>query len=673
MTSNNNTIDLPTDYQSFIHASRYSRWLPEYNRRETWTETVDRYIGNVVAPALHSSDLTFEEIYETQNKLRSAILGQLIMPSMRCLQTAGPALERDNTAGYNCSYTPVDHTRVLDEVLYILMCGTGVGFSVEKKYTECLPTVPDFLLEKDIEIAVEDSKEGWADAYRQLIEELYMGSICSWDVSRVRPYGARLMTFGGRASGPGPLVALFEHTVEIFQGAAGRKLTPLEVHSLMCKVGDVVVSGGVRRSAMISLSDLNDTEMRDAKSGKWWEDNGHFRLANNSVCYDSKPTAIDFMGEWSALAASGSGERGIFNRKAVQWKYESENKRDHMWEFGCNPCAEINLRGQRIKKVWDATNDQWETYSEPGTGGQFCNLTTVVVRADDDIGTLAEKIRLATILGTIQATKTHFPYLRDCWRSNTEEEALLGVSMTGIMDNKLLSGRSKQSLPDALKRLRMLAEATNKIWAGHLNINQAAAVTCVKPEGTSSQLTNSASGIHARHSDYYIRTVRADVKDPITQFMMDQGIPHEPDVMSPDTTTVFSFPIKSPNGSVTRDDMSAIEQLELWLTYQRHFTDHKPSVTITVADHEWPSVGGWVYDHFDEMSGVSFLPKDEHTYQQAPYQDVDKATYDAALAKMPKYIDWDLLADYEQGDTTKGSQTLACTGDVCEIVDVAAA
>jgi len=668
------SIDLPTDYQSFIHASRYSRWLKKHNRRETWTETVDRYIAHVVAPALHLSDLTFNEISETQNKLRSAILGQLILPSMRCLQTAGPALDRDNTAGYNCSYTPVDHHRVLDEVLYILMCGTGVGFSVEKKYTECLPLVPDFLLEKDIEIAVLDSKEGWADAYRQLIEELYQGSICSWDVSKVRPYGARLETFGGRASGPDPLVALFKHTVEVFKGAAGRKLKPVEVHSIMCKIGDVVVSGGVRRSAMISLSDLDDQEMRDAKSGEWWIVNPHFRLANNSVCYESKPTPLEFMEEWTALAASGSGERGIFNRKAAQWKCEREGKRDHMWEFGTNPCSEIVLRGQKIKEAWDASTDRWVTYPERGTGGQFCNLTTVVVRADDDIGTLAEKIRLATILGTIQATKTHFPYLRDCWRSNTEEEALLGVSMTGIMDNKLLSGRSKnESLPDVLQRLRNLAEATNKIWAGHLNINQAAAVTCLKPEGTSSQLTNSASGIHARHSEYYIRTVRADVKDPITQFMMDQGIPHEPDVMSPDTTTVFSFPIESPEGSVTRNDMSAIEQLELWLTYQRHFTDHKPSITVTVADHEWPSVGGWVYDHFDEMSGVSFLPKFDHTYQQAPYQDVDKATYEAALAKMPERIDWDLLADYEQGDTTKGSQTLACTGEVCEVVDVEAA
>lgn len=673
MTTSKNTIDLPTDYQSFIHASRYARWLPELNRRETWTETVDRYVGNVIAPALHSTDLSFDEIYEMQNKLRSAILEQKVMPSMRCLQTAGPALDRDNTAGYNCSYTPVDHTRVFDEVLYILMCGTGVGFSVEKKYVNALPVIPDFLLEKDVEIAVEDSKEGWADAYRQLIEELYQGSICSWDVSKVRPYGARLETFGGRASGPGPLVALFEHTVDIFRGAAGRKLKPVEVHSVMCKIGDVVVSGGVRRSAMISLSDLDDTEMRDAKSGEWWINNPHYKLSNNSVAYEGKPTALEFMGEWAALAASGSGERGIFNRKAAQWKCERENKRDHMWEFGTNPCSEIVLRGQRIKRVWDATIDQWETYGEVGTGGQFCNLTTVVVRSDDNVGTLAEKIRLATILGTIQATKTHFPYLRDCWRNNTEEEALLGVSMTGIRDNKILSGRTKENLPQVLTQLRMLAETTNKVWAARLKINQSAAVTCIKPEGTSSQLTNTSDGIHARHSEYYIRTVRADNKDPITKFMIDQGIPCEPDITAPDTTTVFSFPVQAPKGSVTKKDVNAIEQLELWLMYQRYYCSHKPSITVDVADEEWPGVGGWVYDHFDEMSGAAFLPKYEHTYKQAPYQDVDKKTYEAALAKMPKHIDWDLLADYESGDTTKGSQTLACTGGVCEIVDVEAA
>ena len=669
-----NNVALPTDYQSFIHASRYARWLPELGRRETWNETVDRYIGNVVAPALHKANVPYESLVHVQNELREAILLHDVLPSMRCLMTAGAALDRDNTAGYNCSYTPVDHRRVFDEVLYILMCGTGVGYSVEKKYTSCLPTVPDFLLEKDLTIGVEDSKEGWADAFRQLIEELYAGSVPNWDVSKVRPAGARLETFGGRASGADPLVSLFEHTVEVFTSAAGRQLKPVEVHSIMCKIGEVVVVGGVRRSAMISLSDLDDQAMRDAKSGEWWNDNPHYALANNSVAYESKPSAVDFMGEWMSLAASGSGERGIFNREAARAKCEREGVRDPDWEFGTNPCSEIVLRGAQTKRVYDLTNEEWDTEIIPGTGGQFCNLSTVVVRAQDTAKDLRRKIRLATILGTIQATLTNFPYLRSCWTKNTTEEALLGVSMTGIMDNLLTSGRhSMAMLSNTLQDLRKEAVETNKEWAYKLGINPAAAVTCVKPEGTSSQLTDSASGIHARHSEYYIRTVRADVKDPITSFMIDQGIPHEPCVMKPDSTMVFSFPQSAPEGAITRHDMTAIEQLELWLIYQRDFCNHKPSITVSVADHEWPEVGAWVYNHFDEMSGVSFLPKFEHTYQQAPYQDCTQEEYEALRLKMPAYIDWDSLRDFEAAeDSTRGTQTLSCTGDYCEIVDLEA-
>ncbi len=669
-----NNVALPTDYQSFIHASRYARWLPELGRRETWNETVDRYIGNVVAPALHKANVPYETLVPLQNQLREAILLHDVLPSMRCLMTAGAALDRDNTAGYNCSYTPVDHRRVFDEVLYILMCGTGVGYSVEKKYTSCLPIVPDFLLEKDLTIGVEDSKEGWADAFRQLIEELYAGSIPSWDVSKVRPAGARLETFGGRASGAEPLVSLFEHTIEVFKSAAGRQLKPVEVHSIMCKIGEVVVVGGVRRSAMISLSDLNDEEMRDAKSGEWWNDNPHYALANNSVAYESKPTAVDFMGEWMSLAASGSGERGIFNRQSMKDKYDREGTRDTNWEFGTNPCSEICLRGAQTKRVYDLTNEEWDTEIIPATGGQFCNLSTVVVRAQDTAADLRRKIRLATILGTIQATLTNFPYLRSCWTKNTTEEALLGVSMTGIMDNLLTSGRhSMAMLSNTLQDLRKEAVETNKEWAYKLGINPAAAVTCVKPEGTSSQLTDSASGIHARHSEYYIRTVRADVKDPITSFMISQGIPHEPCVMKPDSTMVFSFPQSAPEGAITRHDMTAVEQLELWLIYQRDFCNHKPSITVSVADHEWPEVGAWVYNHFDEMSGVSFLPKFEHTYQQAPYQDCTEEEYEALRLKMPAYIDWDGLRDFEAAeDSTRGTQTLSCTGDYCEIVDLEA-
>ena len=669
-----NNVALPTDYQSFIHASRYARWLPELGRRETWNETVDRYIGNVVAPALHKANVPYETLVPLQNQLREAILLHDVLPSMRCLMTAGAALDRDNTAGYNCSYTPVDHRRVFDEVLYILMCGTGVGYSVEKKYTSCLPIVPDFLLEKDLTIGVEDSKEGWADAFRQLIEELYAGSIPSWDVSKVRPAGARLETFGGRASGAEPLVSLFEHTIEVFKSAAGRQLKPVEVHSIRCEIGEVVVVGGVRRSAMSSLSDRNDEEMRDAKSGEWWNDNPHYALANNSVAYESKPTAVDFMGEWMSLAASGSGERGIFNRQSMKDKYDREGTRDTNWEFGTNPCSEICLRGAQTKRVYDLTNEEWDTEIIPATGGQFCNLSTVVVRAQDTAADLRRKIRLATILGTIQATLTNFPYLRSCWTKNTTEEALLGVSMTGIMDNLLTSGRhSMAMLSNTLQDLRKEAVETNKEWAYKLGINPAAAVTCVKPEGTSSQLTDSASGIHARHSEYYIRTVRADVKDPITSFMISQGIPHEPCVMKPDSTMVFSFPQSAPEGAITRHDMTAVEQLELWLIYQRDFCNHKPSITVSVADHEWPEVGAWVYNHFDEMSGVSFLPKFEHTYQQAPYQDCTEEEYEALRMKMPAYIDWDSLRDFEAAeDSTRGTQTLSCTGDYCEIVDLEA-
>ena len=668
-----NTVALPTDYQSFIHASRYARWKPELGRRETWNETVDRYIGNVVAPALHKANVPYENLVEIQNELREAILLHDVLPSMRCLMTAGPALDRDNTAGYNCSYTPVDDRRVFDEVLYILMCGTGVGYSVEKKYTSFLPPVPDFLLEKDLTIGVEDSKEGWADAYRQLIEELYTGCIPQWDVSKVRPAGAKLETFGGRASGPDPLVDLFEHTVDIFIAAAGRQLKPIEVHSIMCKIGEVVVVGGVRRSAMISLSDLDDQEMRDAKAGEWWEDNPHYALANNSVAYESKPTAVDFMGEWISLASSGSGERGIFNREAARSKCEAEGIRDPDWEFGTNPCSEIVLRGAQTKRVYDLTNEEWDTEIIPGTGGQFCNLSTVVVRAQDTAKDLRRKIRLATILGTIQATLTNFPYLRSNWQRNTAEEALLGVSMTGIMDNLLTSGgHSLSMLSNTLRELRKEAEETNKEWAYKLGINPAAAVTCVKPEGTSSQLTDSASGIHPRHSEYYIRTVRADIKDPITSFMMNQKIPNEPCVMKPESTVVFSFPQAAPDNAITRHDMSAIDQLELWLIYQRDFCSHKPSITVSVSDEEWPEVGAWVYKHFDEMSGVSFLPKFEHTYQQAPYQDCTQEEYEMMLSTMPAFIDWDGLGMFEDPtvDSTHASQTLSCTGDYCEIVDL---
>ncbi len=647
MNSFANSVSLPTDYLSFIHQSRYSKFMDTLNRRETFNETVDRYIANVVSPVLMKS-LDFFQARDVQNEIREAILNLEVMPSMRCMMSAGPGLDRSNVAGFNCSYTAVDHPRVFDEVLYILMCGTGVGFSVERKNVEQLPTLPEKMTPTDMTIVVEDSKEGWADAYRQLIEELYQGNVPKWDVSKVRAAGERLMTFGGRASGPDPLVDLFRHTIDTFTLAENAKLTPLEVHSIMCMIGSVVVVGGVRRSAMISLSDLDDPELRLAKSGEWWNDNPHFALANNSVAYEDTPERELFDEEWASLVASGSGERGIFNRAAVISKVQREGRRE-VSDFGTNPCSEITLKS-----------------------AQFCNLTSVVARANDTVGSLARKVRIASILGTIQATLTKFPYLRPIWQENTEAEALLGVSITGILDCRLLT-HENAGLDETLRGLRRIAVDTNATYAGYLGINKSAAVTCVKPEGTSSQLNDSSSGIHARHSAYYTRTVRADTKDPITEFMIDQGIPNEPCVMKPDTTVVFSFPVKAPEGAVTRNDMTAIEQLELWLTYQRAWCCHKPSITVSVGPEEWDEVGDWVYAHFDEMSGVSFLPRSDHTYAQAPYQDITAEQYETAMETFPKSIDWDTLALYERGDTTVGSQTLACTGDVCEIVDLTAA
>jgi ribonucleoside-diphosphate reductase alpha chain len=626
---------LPTDYQSFIHKSRYAKYFDGYGR-ESWDDTVSRYSTNVIKDMVDA---------ETKRDIEQAILGLEIMPSMRAMMTAGPALERDNTAGYNCSYLPVDDPKSFDEAMFILLCGTGVGFSVERQFISKLPEVPE-LFESDTTVVVKDSKEGWAKAFRQVLALLWSGEIPKWDVSRVRPAGARLKTFGGRASGPAPLVELFNFAVSTFKAAQGRKLSSLECHDLMCFIGQIVVVGGVRRSAMISLSNLSDDRMRHAKSGQWWETAAHRALANNSVSYTEKPDVETFMREWTALIESKSGERGIFNRQASKKQAAKNGRRDPEYNFGTNPCSEIILRPN-----------------------QFCNLTECVVRATDTIEDLERKVRLATILGTIQSTYTKFPYLRKVWQKNTEEERLLGVSLTGIMDNPLMT-LDNAGLDETLSHLRQVAVNTNAEWAAKLGIPVSAAITCVKPSGTVSQLVDSASGIHARHSQYYIRTVRGDNKDPLTQFMIDQGIPAEPCVFKGDTTTVFSFPQKSPEKAVTRNDMSAVEQLEMWLTYQRNWCEHKPSVTISVRDHEWLDVGAFVFKHFDEMSGVSFLPHSDHTYQQAPYQDCTKEEYEELLAKMPERIDWSQLSEYEQEDNTVAMQTMACSGDSCEIVDL---
>jgi ribonucleoside-diphosphate reductase alpha chain len=630
---------LPTDYQTFIATSRYARWIEDKGRRETWVETVQRYTDYLHSKGINLTGQDWDDI-------EGAILELEVMPSMRALMTAGVAADRDNTCIYNCSYVAVDHPRAFDEAMFILLCGTGVGFSVERQSISLLPEIPLALSQGNPTINVEDSKEGWARALRSLIETLYSGIVPTWNLDAIRPAGARLKTFGGRASGPEPLNDLFNFVVAKFKGAMGRKLNSIECHDIMCKIGEVVVVGGVRRSAMISLSNLSDTRMSHAKSGSWWENEPQRALANNSACYTEKPDSETFLREWLALVESKSGERGIFSRVAAEAHVAKNGRRETGYAWGTNPCSEIILRSN-----------------------QFCNLTEVVVRETDDLASLKRKVRLATILGTAQATFTHMPYLRPIWTTNTSEERLLGVSLTGIMDHPVL-GKNVDS-PKWLAEMKQVAIDTNAEYAERLGIAVSAAITCVKPSGTVSQLVDSASGIHARHSDHYIRTVRGDNKDPLTQFLKDAGIPAEADVMKPDATTVFSFPTKSPSSAVTRNAMTAIQQLELWKTYAEVWSEHKPSVTITVRDAEWMEVGAWVYKHFDLCSGISFLPHSDHTYAQAPYQECTAAEYADMKQKMPTSIDWSALSDYEKEDHTSGSQTLACTSGACEIVDIA--
>jgi ribonucleoside-triphosphate reductase (thioredoxin) len=626
-------------YQQFIAKSRYSRFLPEKNRREHWEESVDRYF-NFMFNHLDEK-YKFSPDAELRAELVTAVKNLDVMPSMRAIMTAGKALDRDNTAGYNCSYLPIDDPKAFDEAMYILLCGTGVGFSVEHKYVDQLPEVPDQLFDSQTTIVVADSKEGWAKALRQLIALLYSGEVARYDLSKIRPSGARLKTFGGRASGPGPLDELFKFTTNKFRGAAGRKLTSIECHDLLCKIGEVVVVGGVRRSAMISLSDLEDDRMRSCKSGSWWEHNSQRALANNSAAYTSKPDIGQFLAEWTSLYNSHSGERGIFSREASKTQAEKNGRRDASYDFGTNPCSEIILRPY-----------------------QFCNLTEVVVRADDTVADIAKKVRVATILGTFQSTLTHFPYLRKVWQKNTEDERLLGVSLTGILDNPWM-GRVCESTTQSLEYLREVSVNTNNEFATRLGIPVSAAITCVKPSGTVSQLVNSASGIHTRHSNYYIRRVRGDKKDPLTKFLTDSGIPTEDCVMRPDSTAVFSFPVKAPESSRTRDDLTAMQHLDLWLMYQRHWCEHKPSVTISVKEDEWMDVGAWVWRNFDELSGISFLPWDGGSYRQAPYEECTKEQYEELLSKMPTDILWDNLK--EEDDNVEGAQTLACVAGHCEI------
>ena len=632
---------LPTKYQEFIHLSRYSRWLPKEGRRETWRETVTRYFDFFQEHLKQSCKYSLDK--SLREELEDAVIHLKIMPSMRCLMTAGEALKRENIAGYNCSYVAVDRPQAFDEILYVLMNGTGVGFSVERQFVGNLPTVAEEFHPSDTTIVVQDSKMGWAKAFKELVAMLYHGQIPKWDLSKVRPAGAPLKTFGGRASGPEPLRRLFEFTKEIFQNAHGRKLSSIECHDIVCKTAEIVVVGGVRRSALISLSNLSDDRMRVAKSGQWWIDNGQRALANNSACYTEKPDIGIFMDEWKALYDSKSGERGIFNRESAKKIAEKNERRDVGYDFGTNPCSEIILRSR-----------------------EFCNLSEVVVRPKDTEDTLLRKVKLATILGTFQSTLTNFKYVSKDWKKNCVEERLLGVSLTGIMDNKWTAGKLN-GLDLLLKNLKQMSVDTNKDWSKKLKINHSAAITCVKPSGTVSQLVDSASGIHARHNPYYIRTVRGDKKDPLTKMMVEEGFPNEDDVMKPNDTTVFSFPIKCSPDAVFRQDLTAIEQLELWKTYQVHWCEHKPSVTISVKEEEWIDVGAWVYKNFDLMSGVSFLPYSEHTYKQAPYQDCNEKEYKDLLNKMPTSVDWNKLSEYEKSDMTVGSQELACSAGSCEI------
>ena len=621
-------------YREYIAASRYARFIDEKNRRETWEETTKRFVDYIF-----SRTDVIKDDEELKKEITSAIYNHEVMPSMRAMMTAGKSADRDNTCVYNCSYLPVDDPKSFDEAMFILLCGTGVGFSVESSNINKLPEVPDTLFDSEHTIAVHDSKEGWAKALRLLLAHLWAGEIPKWDMSKIRPAGARLKTFGGRASGPDPLIDLFNFVVATFKHAKGRKLNSLECHDIMCKIGEVVVVGGVRRSAMISLSDLDDERIRHAKAGPWWDTAPHRALANNSAVYNETPTVGKFMEEWLSLYNSHSGERGIFNREAAKKTVSKFGHRDPNFEFGCNPCSEIILRPY-----------------------QFCNLTEVVIRHDDTKKSLERKVILATILGTIQSTFTKFPYLRKVWQKNTEEERLLGVSLTGIFDNTLMTTQGDK-LNGILNELRDVARATNKIWAEKLGVPTSAAITCVKPSGTVSQLVDSASGIHPRHSKFYIRRVRGDKKDPLTTFLVEQGVPSEDCVYKPTQTTVFSFPQKAPDG-LTRSDVTPISHLELWLTYQREWCEHKPSVTISVEEKDWPSVGAWTWDHFDQISGVSYLPYDGGTYRQAPYEECTEEQYEELKAKMPK-IDWTLLQ--EETDNVEGAQMLACTGGSCEI------
>lgn len=638
---------LTDPYRNFIAVSRYARWDEEKGRRENWSETVDRYVEFMLETVAKNNN--YKATKALREEIRSAILNHQVMPSMRALMTAGPALERENLAGYNCAFISVDSPRAFDEALYVLMNGTGLGFSVTQEDVNKLPIIDDDFHQTDTTIMVADSKLGWSKALKELVAMLYTGQVPFINTDKVRPAGARLKTFGGRASGPAPLREVLEFFIRTFKKAAGRRLTTLECHDLVCKIAEIVVVGGVRRAALISLSDLSDNKVARAKTGEWWTANPQRALANNSAIYATKPDVETFLAEWSNLIESKSGERGIFNIDSIRKHITKFGRRDPDKVQGVNPCGEIPLRPNGL-----------------------CNLTEVIVEAADTKETIKEKIRIATILGTFQSTLTNFKYLRKSWRENADEERLLGVSLTGQFGNTLFNGsEGLDKLSETLDELRLYAVEVNKELAAKLGINQSVAVTTVKPSGTVSQLAKSSSGMHPWHSEYYLRTVRGSNNDPLTTFLKDSGIPSEPCVMRPNDTTVLYFPTEAPKGAVTRKDLTALEHLEIWRVYRNHWTEHNPSVTISVKDEEWIDVAAWLYKNWEDAAGISFLPQTDHVYKQAPYQDVTQEEYEAWMERMPDEIHWSLLSHYEVEDTTTGSQTLACSADGgCEVVDI---
>jgi ribonucleoside-diphosphate reductase alpha chain len=634
-------------YQQVIFKTRYARWVEEEGRRENWDETVKRYCDYFEdhLKEKHSHKIprkVLKEVYDSIYNLE-------VMPSMRTLMTSGKALESAEVANYNCAFLVVDAVRAFSEHMYVLMCGAGSGFSVERRFTEKLPEVPEELHPSDTTIIVADSRKGWCAAYNQYLNLLFAGNIAKVNVDKVRKEGTRLKTFGGYASGPGPLLDLFKHTEEIFRGAQGRQLRPIEVFSIMCYIAQIVVVGGVRRSATIALFDKDDIEMRTAKSGYWFNDpkRKHYAMANISAVFETKPAAAEFMDIWRDLVASKAGEPGILNRKAL-WEGAEAIGRATRYEdgsripYGVNPCSEIVL----------------QPYS-------FCNLTGAAIRPEDTLEDIKKKVRVATIIGTWQATVTDFDYLRKVWQSNVEDERLLGVCLAGIMDHPVLSQTTEESARWE-NELRELAWEVNKSIAEDIGINTTASVTAIKPAGNSGELYDVASGIHPRYAPYYIRSIRQSNGDPMTEFLKATGIPHEVSVQNA-RDSIFYFPVKSPEGAICAKDRTAIQQLEHWLHMKRNYATHTISATVYVREHEWIAVGAWVYDNFNEVTGLSFLPYDDHIYQQAPYTPCSAEDYEKARGKMPEEIDWSLLKHFEQSDSTTVSQEFACTGGSCAL------